>query len=1022
MLNSHDRSQVNPNHKNMTTFFMVRRYVYLFFLLQLFQLCSVFIMLDSAEAQIVKETEVIEMVIVMDRSGSMKTRDPEGLSIPSAAFILDQLSLMNQQNQASIVLFNNSAAIIGQRTLTPQGALTNNIAGLIEMLEAGQSKGNFIFKENAPKDPPGLLSLLRSQMDEKGYTEMNPALKLAGSILESGKEHHRKIVVLISDGIPEVYHNDSSRMDELGVFADLKLINRVKKKVSLRSDLSLLNKKYRNYILGNTAVKLRNKNISILPIAFLPLDEQDKNAFPLIEYLKQLRQMTAGDTEFPQANSKTLIKKLMGNIPADSNYIVMHKLTDDQSLVKSNESLKQKENSFIIPEFADQARFFFSFPEMRSDQNVHIEIFKDNVKMADSDGSPLQNSLHTTQKRRNQTPVFHSFRFYNSDIAGSWRVKLTDISKAQTGRLPEIDCLIDIKARLDLEIETSASGEALRAKEPFDFRFKLIGKKENSFYSIPLTRVDAFLLGRQPENISTYSDRIRTFNYEIAAIAPWQGFQNPGTYLLKGRAYFQVDQRDGTPLKLYFEKKYQVKPAIPIEAWFTTQISHEPIPEHKLALPALGEETEIRFSDLLIRTSFNGNVSGLTLTSEPLVHSKLSTPLDESWLMTEPAILRGLSSSKPISFSIVVKLPDVIPGTIPDGLYRTTIVLKNGVEELDALDIYVPVLIPRFIQLKEESEKLFENKSDNPVIIMEKWIYYPGDSPHLFTIPLWSSSRADVEALPFFIMPQGVEYFPKDTIYTVRPRNHHITFAATASEFQIPGKNSDDPGDIQVQVVLKDDSLNNSSFSNTLTLNGEQHRTRTIKLIAHVSFIPEKYIFMGASALLAIACFFMLKTLNLWRRRDCFEGYEDTVDEDQRILRHGNQILGTLQRIKPKSTAFSTHNTLYFKPTSVYHSQWLPSGKDDLSNNWRTINVTKQQPHPLNLGDTIKISTTKANFQIAIDAVPDRLDSEFSYRIEQSPYGTGRQRFYYLCFSLILLTAGAWIFMYPYALFRLLNI
>jgi len=989
-----------------------------FHMLQLFQPYDA-IFLKNAEAQIAKETEVIEMVIVMDRSGSMKTRDPEGLSIPSAAFILDQLSLMNEQNQASVVLFSSNVSIIGQTTNTPQGSLTSNIAGLIEMMNAGQSHGNFTFQENAPEEPAKLLTLLRTQINEKGYTELDPALKLALSILESGKEHRRKIIVLISDGVPEVYHNDAGRMDELGVFANLKLINRVKKKTNLNKDLPLLNKQYSNYILETTAVKIRDKNITILPIAFLPLDQQDKEAFPLIEYLKKLRQITAGDTEFPQANSKTLIKKLMGNIPSDSNYIVMHKLTDETSLVKSSDQLTQKERSFVIPEFADQVRFFFSFPEIRTDQNVHIEIFKENIKVGDSEKASFQNALHTTQQRRNKTPVFHSFRFYTTNISGSWTIRLTDISKAQTGRLPEIDCLIDIKARLDLEIETSASGEALRAKEPFDFRFKLIGKKKDTFYNIPLTRIDAFLQGRQPENISTYSDKIRTINYDIVSIAPWQGFQEPGTYLLKGWAYFQIDKRNGDPLRLYFEKNYQIKPAVPIEAWFTTQISHERLPEAKLALPAIGEETEVRFSELLIRTSFKGNVSGLTLVAEPLIHNELAISLDESWIVMEPAVLRGLSLSRPLPFSIGVKLPDVIPETIPDGLYRTTIMLKNGVEVLDALEVHVPVIIPRFVQSKEEIDQPFENKSDYPEIIMEKKIYYPGDSPHLFTIPLWSSTGADVNAFPFFIMPQGVEYSAKDTIYTVRPRNQHITFTATADEFTIPGKNSDDPGEVTVEMVLKDDSLNNNSYANTLTLTGEQHRPRTIKLVTHIAFIPKKYIFMGASALVGFSCLLLLRGVTLWRRRSCFEGYEYEGDEDELVIRHGNQRLGTLQKVERHGSSFTTQNTLFFQPTSLYHNQWLPSGREDDDQNWEDIHDNQ---HPLNINDTLRISTGKKNFQITIDAVPDRLNPEFSYRIEESPYGTGRQMIYYFCSALLLLTSAAWIFIDPYALFRLMHI
>lgn len=1013
MLNIHKPYPIAHEYKKCSSIFRVKKYVYLFFIFQLIQLYLSCIAVEKAQAQIVKEREAIDMVIVMDRSGSMKNRDPEGLSIPSAAFILDQLSLMNEQNNAAVITFNNDASILGQNNNTPKSALTNNISGLIEMLEAGQSQGNFTFNENIPEEPVKFLELLRSQLNEKGYTELDEALKLAEVILESGNANKRKIILLISDGVPEVYHNDPQNIDSFGVFADIKLLNRIKKQVNLGRDLQQLNQMYSQYILENTAVQLRDKNITILPIAFLPLDQHDKEALPLIEYLKQLRQITSGDTEFPQANSTTLIKKLMGNIPTDSSYIIIHKLIDDESLVKSKEQLRQKERSFIIPEFAEQVRFFFSFPGIIKDQKVHIEIFKDNVKMADSGDSSFPNTLSITQKRRNETVVFHSFRFYTNKIAGSWSVKLTDISKAQTGLLPEIDCLVDIKAQLDLEIETSASGEALRADDPFDLRFKLIGKKEDTLYSIPLTRIDAFLLGRQPENISQYSDRIKNFTYGNIAIASGQKIQNPGIYLLKGWVYFQVDPQAKNPLRLYFEKNYQVKTAVPIDAWFSNQISQDRIPEGKLELPSIGEESEARFSDLLIRTSSNGNVSGLTIISEPLIHNELSIALDESWMITEPATIRGVSSSKPLPFSIIVKLPRVIPNSIPDGLYRTTIILKNGVEVLDSLDVYVQVVIPRFIQSKKESIKLFENESDNPEIIIEKRIYYPGDSTHLFKIPIWSSSKADVRAFPFLMMPQGVEFSPNDTIYTAKSRNNNIIYTLSTNEFVLSGRNSNEPGVVKAEVTLKDESLNNKSYFNTLTLNGEQHRARNIKLITHISFIQKKYIFMGALSILAISCFVLFKSIYLWSRKNCFEGYTDTVDEDNWDIKHGKQILGTFERRLIENNPLA-NNTLYFQPT-LLNSEWLPSGADD----WK--NIAKN--HPLNLQDTLKLTTGKAAFQIVIDAVPeDKVNPEFVYRIEQSPYGRGTQRFYYLCFGLILLAAAVWIFIEPYSLFRLMNI
>ncbi|MCF8093487.1 MAG: VWA domain-containing protein [Desulfotignum sp.] len=955
-----------------------------------------------------KQTELIEMVIVMDRSGSMKTLDPEGLSIPSAVFILDQLSLMNEENQAAIVMFSDQAAVLGQPEPAVQSALTRNIAGLMELLDAGNSQGLFSFKENAPENPDEFLSLLKKQTSLVGETEMGMALKLAGDILDAGNPDKRKIIVLISDGLPDVDYKDKQRLDQLGVFADLKLIDRLKKQKNLAQDRKIINRQYQNYILEKIVTKLRDRNIAVLPVAFLPKDSRGKG--PFIEYLEKIRQLTTGDTEFPQANSSNLIKELMGNISMDRNYILLHKLTEDKSLVKSQDRMTKNEADFTIPGFAQQVRFFFSFPDIRTDQQIQIELFRENIKMADSQGYSSPNGRHVFQKRHNGSIVFHSFRFHGSECDGKWKVVVTDISKAQAGLLPEVDCLVDIKANLELEITTSPSEGALRAKDPVEFRFNLMGRKRDAYNNIPLTRVDVFLLGRQPESIGGYSDKIRTFRYEGVATGLWKGFQDPGTYLLKGWAYFQPEPNTIDPLRIYFEKRYQVKTAVPVEAWFSTPLSRDRLPGVRLELPTIGENTEVGFSDLLIRTNTKNRVSNLTLLVNPLVHNEMGTELEGAALSTEPASLRGLSESTPLPFSIRVTLPDVIPATVPDGLYRTSIILKNGPEELDILDIYVPVLVPRFVQSKENMETLFKTGEDNPDIVVEKRIYYPGTATHTFSIPLWSSANADITAFPFFLMPQGLEFSQKDTIYTARPRNSNVLFSPSADEFLIPGKNSSSPGRISVDFVLKDNALNQQSFTNSLTLSGAQHRSRDIKLIAHINFIPKWYMALAVAGMVVISGLLFLRALFLWNRRNCFQGFVYEGDDEETVIRHGRQRLGRLYR---------QDSQLFFDAETQNRTAYLTSEGYGNEDDWQEVTGPNL---PLNLDDMIRIESGRLSFEIIVDAVPGSLDSDYSYRVVASPYGTGRRLFLFVCPAVLLLAWAVWTGISPYAMFRLLNI
>ena len=182
--------------------------------------------------------DLIDMVIVLDRSGSMKATDPQGLSIPAAAFLLEQLDLSNDGNRGAVVPFSDEAGVLGRKNGDSAGALSSNLMALAELLVAS-GQATFSFRENSPDDPAGLLSLVRAQMHEGGETELGKALELAQKILRADEPGRRKIVVLISDGMPEPNVKTAARLRELEPAVGTDVVNRLRKGQGKRNSTSV---------------------------------------------------------------------------------------------------------------------------------------------------------------------------------------------------------------------------------------------------------------------------------------------------------------------------------------------------------------------------------------------------------------------------------------------------------------------------------------------------------------------------------------------------------------------------------------------------------------------------------------------------------------------------------------------------------------------------------------------------------------------------------------------------------------
>ena len=958
---------------------------------------------------------LIDMVIVLDRSGSMKFTDPQGLSIPAACFILEQLALSNDRNRATVVPFNNQAHILGQKGMETKGVLSNNFPGLVEMLEASIKDGPVEFRENSPDQPVKFHNLLRTQMRETGYTELGMALSLARDILEQEKTDRRKIIVLISDGSPEPNINNRRRLKALSSVVGNDLVQRIRQR-NRKSDIARLNNIFAEHLLKTTVSSLGEKNISVYPVAFL---KEETGHDKLIQYLADIKELTVGDREIISATAATLVEKLIDFVPSSPEHVQLYTFKGNKRFVRSVDKRASKEISLVIPDIASQLRFFFSYPDARKEHKVGIELFKDGVKVADNQERQQSDVIFSSLRRRDGSLAYQSFRFVRpSNVPGKWRIRLRDNSAGKAEHLPDTDLLVDIRAQMELSIAVNTPSRELNIQEPVEFRFKLLGKKGAKEYLLPISQVDAFVIGRSPKEISRFTQRLRDIDYEDAvAIANWKdGFSQSGIYKLRGHLLFDTVPRT-RKLATEFEKVLRVYPGPPVNAWFgkrgTSPAVAHPDPDLQFNLPPLGENFMVEFTGAEIETDIHRVVNTLSIRIDPFRHQKTGAELDRDWIKIIPDKIKGLSANRFIPIKLKVQLPDAISSDIPDGVYETVLYLKNGVTELASVPLFLTLSIPRFVHDRKKINTPYLGPDQEGPFTVEHTILYPGRTPHTVSFPVWSTSIPGVKAKSYFDIKEALTFHDLDDktfdYGYGQARNDQVIYETPQKSFDIPGKNSANPGKIKVQVTLSDPSLNGKSFENILEIVGNHHRSQTVRIITHIKFIPTWLIrAVAVLGLLAGACLFWL-WLSLHRNHDLFEGYIYNGDNPERRIRFGKDILGTF-------SYNNKENSLSFVTGSAAEVSWQ-HGDEDPDNLPTLLEGGAFSPESL---DRIYIrhNRTGRSFTIEINEVPNEDNWGYGYEVIESDLGTGSRQYAYIIPAILLGAGSIFLSIQPYIFFQ----
>ncbi|OQX16223.1 MAG: hypothetical protein BWK76_11930 [Desulfobulbaceae bacterium A2] len=965
------------------------------------------------------ETEdLIDLAIVLDRSGSMKQTDPQALSIPAAAYILEHLALANEKNRAVVIPFNNHASVLGQESASPGNVLSRNLPALIEMLRIASSKEPQQFREMNVQDSGKMMQLIRDQMTERGETELDDALQLAARILRADEPQRRKLVVLISDGEPWPNLKDDQRRKELTALAGKELVDQARFDTTARQRLNI---KFADHILNTTVATLANQTIKVYPVAFLPADQPNAR---LITFLEDIKEKTTGDRKIVSATPNDLVEKLGDFLPTTSQHIQLYSHKgQDSRFIRPEEALGAKEQKLIIPNIASELRFFLSYPGARKDHAVNVEFFRDG-KLVASSHSPSSNACIVNEfRRRDGALAFHSVRILQAQqVPGTWLVKVTDTSPSGSAHLPATDLIVDVRASAAPEITVETQSGQLNAEEPATVRCKLLGHSASGPQLLPILEIDAFLVGRNPEKIRNINEKIRNFTIQDSqAIAEFpDGISQSGYYELSGRITFATVP-PSRPLTLRFEKQLDVQPGPPVNAWLgkrgtpqSLQRAEDPL---IFTLPALGEKFSTVFDGVEVETDAQRPLNNLIVTSEQFTHKESAQTLPRQWIQLEPKLIKKLSIAHPVPLQLTVNLPDNIPPTVSDGQYEAQLRLNQGIRELHTATIVLGLSVPRFVHNPGRVNVPFLGEDKEPLVTVEHVIRYPGKHRRHVVIPVMSTALAPVTAKGGFELAEGMEYKSTATGLPSQAasRNDRVLYQAGPA-VEVPGKNSSSAGKMSVQVTLLDASLNNRSFENVLNITGPKHRDWPVRVVTHIRFIPAWWLQCLALPLLALIGLLVSRGLGYWNNRHLFAGREVNDLMDNYAVRCNRRPLANF--------SYDTdRHQLRVINTGNEEIRVCPPGAGPEDDQLHRMLAPGAEYVP-KLGDTIDLSEpgSRSPFALLLTQTPEPATglAGYGFSVISSRLGSGNILYGLGAGAAMLASLAMVLVVWPYAVLRLL--
>jgi len=959
--------------------------------------------------QVQLRDERIDMVIVLDRSGSMNDNDPESISVAAASFLVEQLALLGDRNRVAIVPFSNRAHILGQHTPNPARALQAPTGSLIEMMAAGVSEGpSFPFRETASDNPAALLSVLRGQMRiAGGDTDLLSALRLARGILRNSPREAKKYLFLICDGRPELDRWDGPRKDEFAkIFGAGLALNHEGR-----------NRQYRDYIRDTEAPAIGREGIELMPVAFQGKSAKAaRKAGELEAYLRELKRKSNGDGEIVLAGADDLVAKLANLMPASSNHIVVH---EAKNFITAGASQGAVEVS--VPEVAVKTRFFIAYTGATSAHRTRIVVTRNGGVIADSGAATAAATFHSLYKK-NGGLIFQSIIINDPNLAaGNFRIEV----RAADGSpgVPAAALISDIRSRFYALLDFQQ--QPVCAPGKLDLRVTLFDEKRAEKPVVYPIRSAAITMRRAGTDQPISLSNVQAEQAGSLVAGSEEGLPEAGRYRME--AALCIENCDDPQRRRAVRFRYDMA----VQACSTPQLwikrRNMPVdPNPRIDLAPLGETFGVTNTLYEIRTDFNGVLpGGLRVVMPPLRHTE--RPDKEliaggvNWARVTPVELRGNIFEKGMPLTVEVQVPNAdLPLGLPDGNYTSTVEIRQGEQPVYSVPVNVNIRIPRFVGDRKEVNNPFDPDAQNPPVVVEKIIRYPGTSRHDVKIKLWSTTVEGAGATVRF-GGEGEQYGLRLLKDRDEPqeREPKVVFGAATREYKVAGKNEEDAGVVSTQVQLLDDSLNGQAFTNTAYVMGKKHRPLPVRINVRVAFVPLTYmygLYAGAGIFGAVLIFLWWR---IFRDRGLFEGRE-----------------GRFPFIEGRARSYSLAQGGREIASFRYDGESLPDDGDlasSGSNQSFRLNASgsyrrEGQSERIDggytpaAGDEVTIGYGANAVTLLVTNVPTATAPRFSYRVRRSPLRTGRLQYLFLTpgAALLLFTiCGAIV---PYGILRILGL
>lgn len=576
------------------------------------------------------------MVIMLDRSGSMGTTDSEGLALPTAAYILDELKFRDPAGSAAVVLFDSDLDV-----RPADRKLTANIPALI-------------------KDLKGIPA-------PEGETEMAGALKVGFKILADGGKGGE--AVLLTDGAPTSLNPENfTGRERSAVERYLQTLNQ--KKADRRTVEADLGKVLQEFIVKEVVPGYRQTGIRLMPIGFGKADE---------DFLRQLGG-TVGCGKV--SNVAELIPAVDELIPKGPRTFTMRT------------KINAEQTTFEIPENVDKVRIAILYPESgKAPDNV-----KPLLRNGGKDyTASTADYLDVTRSKGSK--AFERF-IIDKPSAGQWLLRLDRKDKSlplpaaellvemktnlnlRTSIEPSTVC-IGNEAKIGVVLESPSSpGKGLTltniSAEILDEKGKLLQKLSHSDFQADAAQSYWHTL-RIP---ASYGAGVKELH-----LAAYMNNQ----FLVRASARLTVQPAEACkcPLRLQPEISYGgEKGSLKRDA-----IAFKPIGASKDQSAAIGG-IALRIPAGSIPQHCPREFP-IELRLEPLVSEK-GTILSGSagWIEILPN--KGkVAEAAPFQFEITATLPAEISSDLEDGNYKGSIVVvSENLEENVTIPIEIPIKVP----------------------------------------------------------------------------------------------------------------------------------------------------------------------------------------------------------------------------------------------------------------------------------------------------------------------------------------